>query len=122
VIWLRNCHTFQLAATALWRERDVPAAVEVPPPWLLGQYGRSGRALAQQSHEPNKQRAGIIDQSHISGSKSPAVRRYEFEMHERPLFGIPLIEKRFGALRCASPSSVKIREHDHLAHPWTGQP
>jgi hypothetical protein len=47
--------------------------------------GRTGRVLAQQSHEPNKQRATDhhrpVPDIQI---EKPAIGRYQFELHARP--------------------------------------
>jgi hypothetical protein len=82
---------------AVWRE--IPAG---SPPWLLGQYrgrGYIGRALAQQSHEPDKQRA-TEDHRPVPAveTEQPAVGRYEFELHGRPLPNQPAAESS----QCAS--------------------
>jgi hypothetical protein len=56
------------------------------PVSLAYSRGRSGRALAQQSHEPNKQRAtdhhGPVPDIEI---EKPAIGRHKFELHAGPL-------------------------------------
>jgi hypothetical protein len=56
------------------------------PVSLAYSRGRSGRVLAQQSHEPAKQRAtdhhGPVPDIQL---EKPAIPRYKSELHARPL-------------------------------------